>query len=109
MKTSNVELLQQIELTLKELIEVAERLDLLSQQTLLEEEINILQEKEMKLLSQLQELDHFLTQSKSSQEVELFLKDSPILTLLDRFQALNRHFIDNISTKEGLIQFKQKE
>lgn len=109
MKISSVELLQQIELTLRELIDVAEQLNLLSQQSLLEEEINLLQEKEVKLLNQLQELDHSLTEREGSQEIERFLKESPILSLLDRFQKLNQRFIENIGAKEGTIQFKQKD
>lgn len=105
MQPSNVMLIQHIELILNELVETAEKLVLLSQQPMLEEEVANLQQEEQRLFHQLQGLDRVLSLSDSEA-----LTSSEYLSvkgLLEKFQKLNQSFIENVNSRKGLLLFEK--
>ncbi|CCB87402.1 MULTISPECIES: hypothetical protein [Parachlamydia] len=108
MKSENITLINHIELILRELVEVAEKLNVLSTQAPLEEEINRLQLLEFDLLSKLQELDQELARSHLSHSFDAETQ-AHIKAMLERFEKLNQHFIDNLDSRGGLLKFEKKK
>jgi len=100
MRSSKVVLIQHVELILNELVETAEKLVLLSQQPMLEEEVTNLQQEEHRLFQQLQDLDQAL--SGDNKEIAI---SADLNMLLDKFQKLNNSFIENVNSRKGLLLF----
>lgn len=96
--------LEQMDLLLAKLVDVAAQLRDMSLQTISEKEVAPLQKKQDMLLAELETIDQQLHQ----QYGEEFKKHphSNIHDQLEKFQQLNKEFIANLSARHGLIQFE---
>lgn len=96
--------IDQMNLLANELIEVATTLRNMSQQVISEEDLEPLQQREEKLLTQLEELDHLLKKNYKNQLSPQIQEQ--MHQKLQAFQELNQEYIQNLNASHGLIQFE---
>ncbi len=94
----------QMNLLLSELIQVATQLRDMSLQVISEEDLAPLQKRQEDLLVQLENVDqqiqtYYSNQMKSTEQERVHRK-------LQTFQQLNQEFIQNLNASHGLIQFE---
>lgn len=101
------EILSRMEKILNQLIATAEKLKLISQQVIAQDELRPLQKKQEELIAQLLDSDaefHNALKGKTKSY------DSParirIGEKLEYFEKLNSNFIENLGASHGLIQFE---
>lgn len=96
--------LEQMDVLLAELVDVAAQLRDMSLQTLSEKEVAPLQKRQDKLLAELEKVDQQLHEDCGDD-----FKKHPhpnIHNQLQKFQQLNKEFIENLNASHGLIQFE---
>lgn len=96
--------LEQMDLLLAKLVDVAAQLRDMSLQTISEREVAPLQKKQNALLADLEKIDQQLHQ-ECGEEFKRH-PHSNIHYQLEKFQQLNKEFIENLNASHGLIQFE---
>lgn len=94
----------QMNLLLNELIQVAAQLRNMSLQVVSEEELAPLQKRQEDLLSQIENIDQNIQRTYRNQLSSNMQKQ--FHTQLQTFQLLNQEYIQNMSASHGLIQFE---
>ena len=95
-----------MEKILDQLVDTAEKLKEASSRSVTENELDVLQKKQEKLLKELAEFDqkHKLSEKghipNAPEEITKRIEEK-----LHQFQALNAAFIENLNTNHGLIKF----
>lgn len=99
-------ILSKMEHVLDDLVENAESLKSISLEVVSENELNILQRKQEKLVRQLNDLQgEFQKASKNAQLDPQLPVTQRIMSKLQSFQQLNAAFIENLNSNRGVIKF----
>lgn len=103
-------ILKEMDSTLDLLIENAEKLQEISRRVIAQEELTPLQKKQEELISKLMEMDakFYNEYPKEAKSYHSDKRDS-VADKLEKFQVLNAKFVNNITSRQGLIQFEMSK